>query len=136
MDARLIRLIRDYQAAVRLAVSLMSGSGIGRPASNIDWTGLDIPQSGELRDGIRYYKHGYGCAVQLPCGAVDFDFGQNGEIDGFDAWRLMGFAALRDCDYGFSGESELKDVFEKAVTSSDLRFSGYLLYYVAVPSIP
>jgi len=31
-----------------------------------------------IAGGIRYFKHGYGCAVSLPAGKVDFDFGEQG----------------------------------------------------------
>ncbi|WP_426212663.1 DUF6896 domain-containing protein [Massilia sp. TWP1-3-3] len=131
MDSRLSTLISDYQAAVRQAVELMAASGIERPASSTQWGDLDIRQSGELNGQIRYYKHGYGCAVHLPRGLIDFDFGSNGEIDGFDAWRLIGFAGARLCEYGFSSEADLKKVFDAAAQSDDIWFSGYLLYYLA-----
>lgn len=55
MDARLLTLIRDYQSAVRLAVTLMSESGIVRRESDTEWSGRDIPQQGELLDRIRYW---------------------------------------------------------------------------------
>ena len=130
MDSRLSTLIERYQARVRLAVELMTTSGIERPASNRAWSDLDIPQSGVLQGGGRYYKHGYGCAVHLPDGPVDFDFGPHGEIDGFDAWRLIGFAGARLREYGFSGEVELKTVFDET-SQEHMVFSGYLLYFLS-----
>jgi hypothetical protein len=131
MDSRLFTLVNDYQAVVRRAVELLAASGIELPTSNTSWAGLDIPQNGELNGQIRYYKHGYGCAVYFPNEVVDFDFGANGEIDGFDAWRLLGFAGARLCRYGFSSEEELKSAFNVAVQCGDLQFSGYLLYYLS-----
>lgn len=130
MDSRLFTLINDYQASVRQAVELMVASGTERPTSNTEWAGLDIPQKGELNGGVRYYKHGYGCAVHLPNGGVDFDFGANGEIDGFDLWRLIAFSEGRLDQYGFSNEKEMKEVFDSSARSGELRFSGYLLYYL------
>jgi hypothetical protein len=62
----------------------------------------------ELNGGIRYYKHGFGCAVHLPDGGVDFDFGDKGEIDGFAASRLIGFSEGCLDQYRFSSEEELK----------------------------
>lgn len=131
MDTRLLRLISDYQAAVSRAVELIVASGIQRPASNTSWADLDIPQKGKLNGQIRYYKHGYGCAVHFSDEAVDFDFGSNGKIDGFDAWRLLGFAGARLRGYGFSSDKELKDAFNTAAQCGHLRFSGYLLYYLS-----
>lgn len=130
MDQRLSQLISDYQAAVREAVDLMVRTGIARPQSNVAWAGTDIRQISDLVGGVRYRKHGYGCAVQLPTGSVDFDFGERGEIDGFDVWRLLGFAGRRLSSYGFAKEDELKDAFETAFANGELLYSGYILYYL------
>lgn len=130
MDSRLSLLITHYQASVQQAVELMAASGIERPASNAEWVALDIPQIGELSGGIPYFKHGYGCAVHLPGAKVDFDFGLNGEIDGFNASRLIGYAGVRLGGYGFSSEAELQEVFGAATNSDDMRLSGDLLYYL------
>jgi hypothetical protein len=131
MHTNLASLISDYQAGVRAAVALMQESGIPIPGSNTEWAGTDIPQRGELKGGIPYFKHGYGCRVKLPSGAVDFDFGEHGEIDGFDAWRLVSFAGTKLSDYGFSSEDALKDSFEAEVAAGSLVYSGYILYYIA-----
>jgi hypothetical protein len=131
MDSRLSTLVSDYQAVVRQAVELLAASGIERPTSNTSWVDMDIPQIGELKGQIRYYKHGHGCAVHFPSKAVDFDFGSNGEISGFDASRLAGFAGTRLRAYGFSSEAELKEAFNAAVERGELRFSGYMLYYLS-----
>lgn len=131
MDTRLARLIADYQAAVREVIDAMQRSGLQLPASNDDWAGNDIEQRGELAGGIPYFKHGYGCAARLPSGiAVDFDFGDNGEIDGVEAWRLAGFAGSRLRDYGFDDESALIACFKAAVERDELVYSGYILYYL------
>ena len=131
MNNQLAILIRDYQASVGAAVDLMQRSGIPRPLSNTDWVGADIPQRGELEGGVRYFKHGYGCAVSLPSGTVDFDFGDRGEIDGFDAWRLAGFAGDKLPDYGFTDENAIKECIKEEVAAGALVYSGYILYYLA-----
>lgn len=130
MDSRLSTLITDYQGSVGQAVELMAASGFERPASNADWVCLEIPQIGELSGGISYFKHGYGCAVHLPGGAVNFDFGLDGEIDGFNASRLIMYAGVRLSGYGFSSEAELQKVFDAATNSGEMRFSGDILYYL------
>lgn len=131
MEARLAKLIAAYQAAILAAVSLMVSSGIPRPKSNMEWACMDIPQKGTLSSGITYYKHGYGCAVHLPSGIVDFDFGAQGQIDGFDVWRLSVFAGDELSSYGFDSEQQLKDIFKEAVHEGALIHSDYILYYVA-----
>ena len=131
MDNHLARLISDYQASVRAAVELLQQSGIPLPATDADWAATDIPQRGELDGGIPYFKHGYGCAVRLPAGSVDFDFGEHGEIDGFDAWRLVGFAGSRLSEYGFPSEASLNECFKAEVAAGSLVYSGYILHYIA-----
>ena len=131
MNNQLALLISDYQASVASAVDLMQRSGIARPPSNTDWVGTDIPQRGELEGGVRYFKHGYGCAVHLATGTVDCDFGAQGEIAGFDAWRLASFAGDRLSAYGFVDEDALTECFKAEVAAGSLVYSGYILYYVA-----
>jgi hypothetical protein len=128
MNSQLARLISDYQASVRAAVAAMRRSGIPLPASNTDWAANGIPHLGALEDGIGYRKHGYGCTVDLPAGTVDFDFGKNGEICGFDPWRLAGFAGERLPEYGFSSERMLERCFETELAAGSLVHSGYLFY--------
>ena len=132
MDPRLLSLIRDYQAAVARAVAAMEASGIPRPESDVEWTGYDIPQRGQFADGAQYFAHGFGCAVQLPDTTVDFDFGDEGQIDGFDWTRLAQFAGSKlSAEYGIDGESELRGLYDAALSRGDLVHSGYILSYVA-----
>lgn len=131
MNNQLAILIRDYQASVAAAVEMMQRSGIPRPPTNTDWVVTDIPQRGELEGGVRYFKHGYGCAVSLPTGTVDFDFGDHGEIGGFDAWRLVSFAGDKLSEYGFADEDAVTECFKSEVAAGSLVYSGYILYYVA-----
>ncbi|SFS15202.1 hypothetical protein SAMN05216570_3235 [Dyella sp. OK004] len=130
MDARLLTLIHEYLSAIRSAVTLMVQSGIPLPSSNLEWALNRILGAGELVGGVRYQKHGYGCEVFLLSGRVDFDFGANGEYDGFDPWRLKSFAEGRLAEYGFSSEQEVDDLFGAAVQSGALAYSGRTLYYL------
>lgn len=130
MDKRLAQLISAYQAAVGAAVLLMSESGIEMPSSNIEWLELPIPAHGELKSGIKYFKHGFGCWVQLPEGKVDFDFGEMGQIDGFDEWRLLNFCRDGLSVYGFETQQALFDCFRHALAKRMLVAGLYNLYYV------
>ncbi|MBB3857942.1 hypothetical protein FHY29_003392 [Xanthomonas arboricola] len=131
MNSNLARLISDYQSAVREAIGLMRDSGIKLPTSNADWAANGIPQRGTLKGDIPYFKHGYGCSVKLPSGAVDFDFGEHGETNGFDAWRLASFSGPRLSEYGFVSEASLNDCFTAEVAAGSLVYSGYILHYIA-----
>jgi hypothetical protein len=130
VDVRLFSLIVDYQAAVSSAVKLLEASGIARPKTNTAWACNGIDNIGTLAGGVQYRKHGYGCAVHLKSGEVDFDFGENGEIDGVDTWRLSVFAEGKLSQYGFASEDELEATFKSAVASGHLVYSGYILHYV------
>lgn len=127
----LVDLILGYQAAVEKAVRLLEGSGIPRPVTPTDWVGYDIPQRGQLAGGVSYFKHGYGCAVFLPSGKVDFDFGAEGQINGFDLGRLTHFAGTRLKNYGFPSEQTIKSTFQMAIESGEIVPSAYILYYLA-----
>jgi len=130
MNTALTDLVSDYLAAVSTAVRLMQESGLPLPETNTAWAINGIPQSGMLHGGVRYYKHGYGCAVHLRSEVVDFDFGANGETNGFDLWRLSAFASDNLLQYGFKDEDALKSAFEEAVASEEFQYSGYILYYL------
>lgn len=126
----LFTLIREYQSAVRVAVTLLEASGIARPTSSTAWVEADIPQSGELSGGVPYFKHGFGCAVQVPSGKVDFDFGDQGQIDGFTVNRLLGFVDGQVDRYGFASVQAVETTFQAAVQTGDITPSGYILYYL------
>ena len=129
MDQRLVVLIEDYLASVSSAVKLLEQSGIERPSSNTEWACNEVPQTGVLLGGVKYFKHGFGCAVRLKGGSVDFDFGEQGEINGFDVWRLTSFADERLGEYGFESEKELERCFKAGVAAGSLVYSGYILHY-------
>ena len=126
MNKKLKKLVLAYQASVRTAVELMQQSGIPLPITSGDWIANEIPAQGELVGGVTYYKHGAGCLVDLPSGAVDFDFGTLGEIDGFDAWRLAKFAGSEFAKYEFETKEEIETSFQSAVKSGSLVSCGYI----------
>lgn len=130
MNKQLAQLISDYQSAVGTAVSLMQESGIEIPSSRSDWVHLEIPAHGELNNGASYHKHGYGCWVQMSSGKVDFDFGQQGQIDGFDEWRLWNFCKDRPGTYAFDTEQAFYDRIRHALEEGVLVASSHDLYYV------
>ncbi|MEI7250944.1 DUF6896 domain-containing protein [Pectobacterium versatile] len=100
MNKNFFRLIVDFQESVQNALKIMQRSGIRMPPSRNDWIESDIPITGELDGGVKYYKHGAGCLVSLSSGEVDFDFGEEGEIGGFNLWWLTQFAGENLTDYG------------------------------------
>jgi hypothetical protein len=65
MDARLAKLISDYQACVAEAVAVLVKAGFPRPISGSEWSGADGPEPGEQLSGCRFYKHGFGCSTSF-----------------------------------------------------------------------
>src|SRR5262245_36643501 len=108
MDERLRALIQSYRMAVAAAVRKLSESGIALPRSNREWAMNGMPNLGQLVSGGSYRKHGYGCEVSTSKGSVDFDFGDAGETDGFDSWRLMLFAEAHPDLYDPAGRDSLQ----------------------------
>ncbi len=100
------------------------------PSSSSEWIDTNVPARGELQDDIYYVKHGSGCTVNLSDGEVDFDFGDQGEIGGFDEWRLVCFARHRTVEYGFENEDAVKQCFKAALAEGTISYSGHILYYV------
>jgi hypothetical protein len=94
MIERFVKLIQEYQAAVLEAASLFEKYK-GVTQNNLSRARFEgLPNDGFLdpEQTIEYYFHGVGCCVTYPNKMVDWDFGNNGRLDGFDAWRLWVFA--------------------------------------------
>jgi hypothetical protein len=130
MDPRLSKLIVAYQARVAEAVAVMERAGFQRPRSDTEWAGAAGPPHGELVAGYTFFKHGFGCAVHGPGFRVHFDFGESGQIDGFEPSRLKGFAANQLGSYGLKAEDDIDEMFKEAQNAGEFVFSGYLLSYL------
>ncbi|CNL07916.1 Uncharacterised protein [Yersinia mollaretii] len=131
MNEKLFRLIVDFQENIQIALKLMQRSGISMPLSRNEWIESNIPNSGELDGGIKYYKHGAGCLVMLNSGAVDFDFGVLGEIGGFNFWWLIRFAEKNFKDYGFRDRDCIASFLNEALDKGELICPDQNLYYIA-----
>lgn len=94
MDSRLDGLIERFRRAQDAAVALLSTMRVPRPASPFDWLAICRAHgvSGFEANGVKLIPHGVGIVVRQGKSSVDFDWGPNGEPDGFDAWRLFNFA--------------------------------------------
>ena len=87
-------LVRDFiNAATGAAAKLRNEFGTQDLLGG--WHQKRIPERGVLSDGTEFFFHGIGLCVERSGVCVDFDFGPDGETDGFDAWRLWLFAQAR-----------------------------------------
>ncbi|WP_295620333.1 hypothetical protein [Chamaesiphon sp. GL140_3_metabinner_50] len=139
MLARLIQLIDEYQSKVQEAVELFARfQGLKQPQHPLEWQMSGIPQQGYLDPAgkIFYSLHGYGCCIYLLSGKVDWDFGEEGQIDGFDLWRLHEFAEKGTQNFPeFRDREILKSVFAEAESTGAIHKSDYLLYYLCEAEI-
>jgi hypothetical protein len=129
----LIRLIHEYQGKVKEAVELFERyKGLKPPRRPLEWRFSGISPSGYLdpNSKISYSFHGYGCRVKLSSGFIDWDFGEDGEIDGFDVWRLQVFVEEGTQKFPeFQDEVVLKAVFEGGKSQGLFyQVSGHLYY--------
>lgn len=131
MNENLYRLIVEFQNNVRTALKLMYRSGIKMPSSRYEWIQYSIPGAGELDGGIKYYKHGAGCLVELNSGNIDFDFGEQGEIGGFNSWWLTCFAEKNITAYGFRNYDDVAEHLNKALSDGELIRPDHDLCYIA-----
>lgn len=134
MQPELKRLIADYQVTVATKFQqLRDELSLDAPKTNTDWACNRITQKGVLSDGSQYFKHGYGCAINYRGGTVDFDFGAQGELAGFNASRLWFFAESNKSNYGFGSEADVVSAMNEAESLGEIKYSGYILYYLNEP---
>lgn len=84
-------LIAEYLAQVKKATDLLECSFGTKNILRL-WRSKKIPQRGLVTDDVTYELHGIGCRVYLSEICVDFDYGPDGRVDGFDPWRLYTYA--------------------------------------------
>ena len=127
MDARLWRLITEYQVRVVEAATMLASVGLMRRSGPV-WSLGDGAERASLPGGFRYHRHDCGFEVQGPDWTVDFVVGEGGRIDAFDPRRLYEFARRRFGCYGFGSERELDAAIHDAVAAGELRTAASLCY--------
>ncbi|WP_309741664.1 MULTISPECIES: DUF6896 domain-containing protein [unclassified Chamaesiphon] len=127
--------IYEYQSKVKEAIDLFERyKGLEQPKHPLEWQASGISQLGYLdpEGKIFYFLHGYGCCVNLQSGRVDWDFGSEGQIDGFDLFRLHEFVNKGTQDFTeFRDEAILKAIFTEAELKGLIYKSDDILYYLA-----
>ena len=96
MKPELETLIRHFRVAQDVGVATIRDTfKFPFPTSGPDWVHYccahGLQKIHEL-NGIPIYVHGYGIELKIGDLIIDFDWGPNGEPDGFDAWRLYNFS--------------------------------------------
>ena len=118
MNTEFQKLITDFQEKVEEANNLL------KKYLNTDEPHNRHPvikQSGLLGGKYKYYFHGVGCVVHISKkDVIDFDYGANGRIDGFDEWRLCCFIDHRKQQYPHIQKNDIKVWFQEAIVSNEI----------------
>jgi len=131
MKPELLNIIKDYLTAIEnLFPRVANHLKVELPITNTEWTCIKAEQRGETQDGIKYFIHGYGISMNDGKVKVDFDIGDKGQINGFDAWRLSSFVEENNIKTIFSNDKEIEKAIKDAEASGELKYSGYILYYL------
>lgn len=51
---------------------------------------------------------------------IDFDFGKNGECNGFDAWRLLEFVIKNKIETPFNSEERIKSEIKNTEVTGEI----------------
>ncbi|MBC3304342.1 hypothetical protein H0Z09_24715 [Pseudomonas sp. SWRI18] len=106
-------LIHEYLAHVKEATDLLESSFGTKNILGL-WRSKRIPQRGSVTDNVTYELHGIGCRVYLPDACIDFDYGPDDRVDGFDLWRLYMYVCEVPHKYQkYTEESALKEDFNE-----------------------
>jgi len=98
-----IIVIQDYLNDVKKCMELFTKK-IGNKHPIKAWRDKTIPKSGQLSEDTIYDFHGVGCMVEFPNYCIDFDFGKDGQSNGFDTWRIASYIEERISDYSYYNE--------------------------------
>lgn len=126
-------LISEYLTQVKEATDLLEASFGTKNILRL-WRSKKIPQRGPVTGGITYELHGIGCRVYLSEICIDFDYGPDGRVDGFDAWRLYMYACEIPHKYEKYTDKEFLDrefnEFLKKGTAKKIKESMSNLYFM------
>lgn len=130
MDPLLDDLIGRFRLAQDGAVVfLVDVAKVPWPESTLDWA-LRIRENAcqaTLPLGAKLRPHGYGIEVVTENLNVDFDWGDKGEPDGFDGWRLYRFS-IENCPQVACTHAQLNELLASALAEGSLVKSGSLYY--------
>jgi hypothetical protein len=105
--------------------------GVRLPSTPLEWvcicgeTGL---YNVRWVNDVEVYSHGYGIELMFAGLTIDFDWGEFGEPDGFDVWRLWNFARLNRCGMPGIGHAEVRAWVEAAAATGELTKDRHLYY--------
>jgi len=122
LHPELVRLIESYQVSVSEAFTAFLDSGLCQaPGSHVQWAANGIPHRGSIASGGDYQKLEYGLLIERNGLSVAFDFGKQGQISEFDAFRLGQYLTDNRPPSGFTNAREVERAFDDAVAQGWLQ---------------
>lgn len=134
MDIELKKLIKEFNATQEKAVNVLESElSCPRPKSTNDYIDRCVEiilESESVSNKYRIYPHGYGMSIVINGVFIDFDFGEDGEIDGFDPYRLFSFALNNNFNTALDTIEKIQSAVDTAVSEGSILKSDYINYYL------
>ena len=136
MHTSLQALIKRFRFAQERGVAFIVGVlgptlGVRLPRTPDQWVAI-CGETGLYNvrwvNGVEVYSHGYGIELIFGGLTIDFDWGEFGEADGFDIWRLYSFARLNPCGVPSPEHAVVSAWVEEAAAAGELTQDRYLYY--------
>ena len=119
MDRDLQDLIKKFNDAQEFAVNILETEFYcPRPESAMDFITRckqAISDKSYQSDSYKIRPHGKGMEFGHCNLKIDFDFGENGEITGFDSWRLFNFVMQNKIKPALNTEWKIKTAVAQAI---------------------
>ncbi|WP_420321036.1 DUF6896 domain-containing protein [Flagellimonas sp.] len=94
------------------------------------WSSMHHNKLQSFKDDFKLFPHGYGLTFSNNEFWIDFDFGEDGEINGFDAKRLWVFIEKNNIETNFLSSHEIQEIIKLETKKGKLVFSGDTNYYI------
>ncbi|MDH5354649.1 MAG: hypothetical protein OEY09_09430 [Gammaproteobacteria bacterium] len=131
MNDQLHKLINFFLQNVLKAEELMKGKlNVDQPMC---WRHNKTPRTGTI-DKYTYEFHGIGCCFDFGDISVDYDYGDQGRIDGFDLWRLTIFGEQIKDFQSYVESGKIKIDFKECIEAGEIVQSSAkddYLYYLS-----
>ena len=133
MNKDLKNIIDKFNQAQLRAVEILENEfECERPSSTLDFITRCIPiiRSKEYSNGgYKIRPHGFGMEINIDGTIIDFDFGEKGEINGFDAWRLYHFVKSNNIKTSLNAENKIEAAIESSLLEGKIIKSQGPNYY-------
>ncbi|WP_190810514.1 hypothetical protein [Flagellimonas sp. S3867] len=94
------------------------------------WSSIHYNKLQSFKDDFKLFPHGYGLTFSNDEFWIDFDFGENGKIKGFDAKRLWVFIEKNNVETDFLSSDEIEKIIKFETKKGKLVLNGDINYYI------